>query len=172
MIHYCYIGLLVWLLGAASAALAQQPSDLQTIQRIAAQGDHKKALAALDQRIDANADDVQARFLKGLLLLEQNNTREAREVFTEITRRFPQVPEAHNNLAAIYAREGEYERARQVLLSAIANSPDYPGVRANLGDLYAKLAADAYREALDLNPTDNASRAKLRLLEQLFGAGG
>lgn len=172
MLHYLYTGLLAALLTTAGAAWAQQPVDLDAIQRLAAQGDRQQALAKLDERIKANADDVQARFLKGLLLLEQNNTREAREVFSEITRRFPRIPEAHNNLAAIYAREGEYELARQVLLSAIANSPDYSGVRASLGDLYAKLATDAYRKALSLNPNDAASRAKLRLLEQLFGAGG
>ena len=92
-------------------------------------------------------------------------------MFSEIIRQFPQIPEASNNLAAIYAKEGDYEQARQVLLSAIANNPDYPNARVSLGDLYAKLAADAYREALKLNPNDIASKAKLKMLDPLFASG-
>lgn len=160
------LGLLV-LLWAAPVVQAQPP-DLNAIQQLATRGQVDQALQALDQHIAADPKDVEARFLKGLLLVQQGDKNRAREVFLDLTRRYPRLTEAYTNLAALYAADGEYEPARQALLSAIANTPDYAKARVSLGDLYVKLAADAYKEALELNPTDTTSRARLRLLEQMF----
>jgi Flp pilus assembly protein TadD len=168
---YLHAGLLALMLMVMGGVYAET-TDMEAIKRLVAEGKRSVALEKLDERIAASADDVEARFLKGLLLLERGDTDAARDVFEELSRRFPRLPESFNNLATIYAREGDYEKARQALLSAIANSPDYPVVRANLGDLYAKLAADAYRKAVELDPKDQASEAKLRLLDQLFAPGG
>lgn len=150
-----------------SALKAQQSMEFDATRPVASQNDDgKMALDNVEKRISANPDDLEAQFLKGLLLFERDNITAAREVFLNIVRRFPYIPEAYNNLAAIYTAEGDYEKARQALLAAVAN--DYPQAQANLGDLYSKLAADAYRQALDYNPGDSASRAKLVLLENLF----
>jgi len=163
-------GLLALIL--STAASAQNTLDIESIRRMAASGDVSAALEQLDDLIAADSNDIQARFFKGLLLNEQGDSEAAKAVFAEMARLFPRLPESFNNLAAIYAEEGKYEQARQALLSAAANSPDYAAVRSNLGDLYIKLAVDAYRKALEIDPNDQASAAKLRLLEQLFGSGG
>lgn len=159
------IGLLFAVLGMVHA---QEAPDLSTIQRLAANGHWTQAMDALNQRIAANPNDVEPAFLKGLLLLQQGDKSGAREVFQDLSNRFPRLPEAYNNLAAIQAADGEYELARQALLSAIANTPDYAPVRANLGDLYIKMAIDAYRQALKLDPNDSAASAKLKFLEQII----
>ncbi|MFO1428762.1 MAG: tetratricopeptide repeat protein [Candidatus Competibacteraceae bacterium] len=165
---YLRFGLLGLLCAILSLVQAQEAPDLNTIQRMAAGGNRNQAIDALNKRIGANPGDVEAAFLKGVLLLQQGDKSGAREVFLDISRRFPRLPEAYNNLAAIHAADGEYELARQTLLSAIANTPDYAPVRANLGDLYIKMAMDAYREALKLNPNDASTQARLKALEQLF----
>ncbi len=160
-------GFLVLSVLVLSGPEAQQSKALEATQRVAAQyDDWKTALDTLNKKIAANPDDIEAQFLKGLLLFERDDVTAAREVFLTIVRRFPYVPEAYNNLAVVYTAEGDYEKARQALLAAIAN--DYPQAQANLGDLYSKLAADAYREALAYNPDDAASQAKLVMLENLF----
>jgi Flp pilus assembly protein TadD len=166
--RYLRFGLIGLLFAVLGMAQAQDAPDLSTIQRLAANGNLNQAMDALNKRIAANPEDVESAFLKGLLLLQQGDKSGAREVFLDISRRFPRLPEAYNNLAAIHAADGEYELARQTLLSAIANTPDYSPVRANLGDLYIKMAMDAYREALKLNPNDSATRTRLKVLEQLF----
>lgn len=173
MKHLC-AGLLVLIFIGAGIALAQDKElvALSTIQRLAEQGEYNKALEHLNERIEADINDIQSRFLKGLILMEQGDAQAARQAFLEVARLFPRLPESYNNLAVIYAEEGEYEKARQALLSAAANAPEYAPVRANLGDLYSKLAADAYREAIELNPDDAASEAKLKWLEHMFAAGG
>ncbi len=166
--RYLRFGFIGLLFAVLSLVQAQEAPDLNAIQRMAASGNRSQAIEALNKRIGANPEDVEAVFLKGLLLLQQGDKSGAREVFLDVSRRFPRLPEAYNNLAAIHAADGEYELARQTLSSAIANTPDYAPVRANLGDLYIKMAMDAYREALKLNPNDSATHARLKVLEQLF----
>ena len=168
--NYFQAGLLALMLAVGGAVCAQELTDLNTIQRQASRGDWSQAMEALDKRIAANSGDVESRFLKGLLLMQKGDTAAAGEVFLEISRRFPRLPEAYNNLAAIYTAKGQYELARSALLSAIANTPDYSPARTNLGDLYVKMAIDSYREALRLNPNDTASKARLKVLEQLVGS--
>ena len=171
---YLRVGLLAFVFAAMGAVYAQEqePVDLASIQKLASQGEYDRAIQYLNEKIEADVNDIQSRFLKGMLLLEQEQTEAAQQTFLEIARQFPRLPESYNNLAAIYADEGEYEKARQALLSAIANAPEYAPVRVNLGDLYSKLALDAYRKALELNPGDDASEAKLRWIEQMFASGG
>lgn len=171
--------ILLSIVGANVWAQAQQngvsDADLPTlssVQRLLDEGNTRQALAALEQRIEANVNDIQARFLKGLVLIEQGDNAAARDVYLEIARLFPKIPEAFNNLAAIYVAEGEFEKARQALISAQANAPEYPLVRVNLGDLYVKMAAQAYREALTLDASDDTSAAKLSVLQQLLGDDG
>jgi Flp pilus assembly protein TadD len=168
---YLYAGLLALMLITIGGVSAETVT-LETIKRLVSEGKQDSALEKLNERILANPQDVQARYLKGLLLLERGDTHAARDVFMEITRQFPQLPEPYNNLAAIHASEGDYEKARQALLNAVTGAPDYPVVRANLGDLYVNLAVAAYRQAVELNPKDQASQAKLKLLEKLFAPGG
>lgn len=150
-----------------SAAFAQDAS-LDDIEKMVDQGDLQTAITQLEQRISSNNKDVEAHFMKAGLLLEQGKRLDALAAFQNITRLFPQLPEAHNNLAALYAEDGDYEKARRALLSAAANAPEYHTVQINLGDLYVKMALDAYREALALNPGDANSAAKVRFMEQMF----
>ena len=165
-------GLLIVVLALSHPVCGQEVNDLDTVRELASAGDWEAALEAADGLIAADPENIQARFFKGLLLLEYGDTVRAQETFTEIARLFPRLPEAFNNLAAIYAMDGEYEKARQALLSAVANAPDYAVARSNLGDLYVKLATDAYRKAAELDPEDPGNAAKLQLLEQMFAAGG
>jgi tetratricopeptide (TPR) repeat protein len=164
-------GMLVLVLALTNGVFAQEINDLETVRGMAAAGDREAALEQLHRLIEADTNNVQARFLKGMLELDQGDTGAARETFADIARLFPRLPEAFNNLAAIYAMDGEYERARQTLLSAVANSPDYAVARSNLADLYVRLAVDAYRKAVELDPDDPVANARLELLEQLFDSG-
>lgn len=153
---------------ALLVALAAPAAELDDIRRLADEGQQDAALRRLDERLVRDPTDVPARFLKGSLLLQSGKFAEAREAFDEITRRAPKLPEPYNNLAVIYAAQGDYEKARQALYTAAQQAPDYASAQINLGDLYVKLAVDSYRRALELNPADEASRAKLLALDALF----
>ena len=116
--------------------------------------------------------DPQARFLKGLIFTEQGNTKDAIEIFTELTQDYPDLPEPYNNLAVIYASQGQYEKARAALEQSIRTHPSYATAYENLGDVYAKLASQAYDKALQLDSTNPGAQNKLSLVRELVGGTG
>src|SRR6185369_9445937 len=115
--------------------------------------------------------DPQGRFLKGLILAEQNKASEAIDVFTALTKDYPELPEPYNNLAVLYAAQGQYEKARAALEQSIRTHPSYATAYENLGDVYTKLASQAYDKALQLDSSNSAAKSKLSLVRDLIGGG-
>lgn len=107
--------------------------------------------------------------MKGLALYDQGNIREALEVFTKLTQDYPALPEPYNNLAVIYASQGQYEKAREALERSVRANPSYAAAHENLGDVYAKLAGQAYDKALLLESSNSAARRKLSIARQVLG---
>jgi tetratricopeptide (TPR) repeat protein len=132
-----------------------------------AQGQYGEALSKLDQHLSKNPQDASARFSRGLALVKLNRTSEAVKAFTDLTRDYPQLPEPYNNLAVIYAQQGDYEKARDALEAALATHPSYATAHENLGDIYAALAGAAYNRALLLDQSNQTVRNKLNLISQL-----
>jgi tetratricopeptide (TPR) repeat protein len=132
------------------------------------QGKQAAALKKIDAAIAENPQDARARFLKGLILTEQNQTAAAIEVFTSLTRDYPELPEPYNNLAVLYAAQGQYDRARESLEMAIRTHPSYTVAHENLGDVYAKMASEAYDKALSLDRSNQTAQTKLALIRELF----
>ena len=162
---------LLALLAAAawlSATTALAVSDAVTeAQALIQQGQLDQALARLDNHLDSAPQDAEARFARGLVLVRLNRSDDAVKAFADLTRDYPQLPEPYNNLAVIYAQQGEYEKARNALEAALANHPSYGVAHENLGDIYAALAAAAYNRALSLDQKSSSVRAKLNLINQL-----
>ncbi|MBM4190413.1 MAG: tetratricopeptide repeat protein, partial [Betaproteobacteria bacterium] len=128
-----------------------QAGNLDDVQVLMHKNDLSGALTRLDQHLGENPKDRDGRFLKGILLTEMRRLPEAIEVFTALTRDEPKLPEPYNNLAVIYAAQGQFDRAREALELAIKTHPSYSVAHENLGDLYAKLASMAYDKALELD---------------------
>lgn len=146
---------------------------LQEARSLAASGDTQTAVEKLDQLAAGDADEgvkVQARYLKGMVLLGAGDKDSAAEAFQALIADYPALPEPYNNLAAIHAAEGELDRARELLETLVARQPDYAIGYENLGDVYAKLAADAYGRASELAQDPGQLPQKLDLLNQLFGS--
>jgi tetratricopeptide (TPR) repeat protein len=160
--------LLLWaVLGLGSA----RADDIQDAAKLLKAGQHKEALERVNKALAAKPRDAQARFLKGVILTEQGNTREAIDLFTRLTQDYPELPEPYNNLAVIYAGQGQYERARVTLEQSIRTHPSYATAYENLGDVYAKLASQAYDKALQLDKSNAGAQNKLSLVREI-GRGG
>jgi len=151
------------LLGAAPA----RADDTQDAAKLLKAGKHQDALERVNKVLAAKPRDPQARFLKGLILTEQGNTREAVEIFTKLTQDYPELPEPYNNLAVIYAAQGQYEKARAALEQSIRTHPSYATAYENLGDVYAKLASQAYDKALQLDSSNAGAQNKLSLVREI-----
>jgi tetratricopeptide (TPR) repeat protein len=147
-----------------------QSDEIQDISRLMRQGQHAQALERVNQYLATRPRDAQGRFLKGLILVEQNKVTEAIDVFSKLSQDYPELPEPYNNLAVLYAAQGQYEKARQALEMSIRTHPSYATAHENLGDVYAKLASQAYDKALQLDSSNTAAQTKLSLLRELISA--
>jgi tetratricopeptide (TPR) repeat protein len=136
--------------------------------RLFKQGNHAAALEKIEAAIAANPRDARARFLKGLILTEQNKPNDAIKVFTALSDDYPELPEPYNNLAVLYASQGQYDKARKALEMAIRTHPSYSIAHENLGDVYAKMASEAYDKALQLDRGNAAAQTKLAMIKDLF----
>lgn len=161
------------LLGSlASPALAAPADDLREAQRLYQAGRLQPALDKVDAYIKAMPKEPQGRFLRGLILTEQNKTNEAIVAFTALTEDFPELPEPYNNLAVLYASQGAFDKSRAALELAIHTHPSYATAHENLGDVYAQLARRSYDRAIQLDKGNKAAAVKLSLVKELFAAPG
>jgi tetratricopeptide (TPR) repeat protein len=154
-------------MGLAAPVLAQS-DELQEAQQLLKQGQTDRAMERVEQYLKSRPKDARGRFLRGILLTEQNKPAEAIRVFTELTQEFPELPEPYNNLAVLYASQGQYDKARAALEMAIRTHPSYATAHENLGDIYAKMASQAYDKALQLDKNNQAAQTKLNLIKDLF----
>jgi tetratricopeptide (TPR) repeat protein len=153
-------------------AIAVHPAradDIQDANQLLRSGQHTQALERVNRVLAAKPRDAQARFLKGLILTEQGNTKEAVPIFQKLTEDYPDLPEPYNNLAVIYAAQGQYDKARASLEQSIRTHPSYATAYENLGDVYSKLASQAYDKALQLDSSNAAAQNKLALVRELVG---
>jgi len=150
---------------------AAQSDELQDANQLFKQGQFDRALERVDSYLKGKPKDARGRFLKGLILAEQNKPNDAIKVFTELTQEFPELPEPYNNLAVLYASQGQYDKARSSLEMAIRTHPSYATAHENLGDIYAKMASQAYDKALQLDKGNTTAQTKLNLIKDLFSPG-
>lgn len=152
----------LWL--AAPMARATGADDAAALLK---SGQHEQALLQVNKLLATDPKDPKLRFLKGVILTEQGDAKGAADVFQRLTQDFPGLPEPYNNLAVIYAEQGRYDQARVALEKSIRTHPSYATAYENLGDVYSKLASEAYDRALRLDASDASERKKLALVREL-----
>jgi tetratricopeptide (TPR) repeat protein len=161
----------IWALSSAllsAAPAVAQTSALEEANKLFKQGQFERALERIETHLKSNPRDARGRFLKGLIYAEQRKPNDAIKVFTELTQEYPELPEPYNNLAVLYASQGQYDKARTALEMAIRTHPSYATAHENLGDIYAKMASQAYDKALQLDKGNAPLQTKLNLIKDLF----
>lgn len=156
----------------AAASPPARADELQDIQALVKQGNYTQALDRTNVYLASRPKDAQGRFLKGVILTEQHKTAEAIKIFTALTEDYPELPEPYNNLAVLYASQQQYDKARVALETAIQTHPSYATAHENLGDIYAKMASQAYDRALQLDKSNTAAQTKLSLIKEIFPING
>jgi tetratricopeptide (TPR) repeat protein len=153
------------LLLSSSAAFADENEEVAKLYK---QGNLVKALEQADVYLATRPKDAQMRFQKGLILTEQNKIADATQIFSSLSEDYPELPEPYNNLAVLYASQGQYDKAKVALEMAIRTHPSYSTAHENLGDIYAKMASQAYGKALQLDKGNTAAQTKLAMIKDLF----
>lgn len=156
--------LLAFTIGAAHA------DDYGDVNALLRQGKAEEALAKADAYIAGKPRDPQMRFLRAVILTEQGKQADAIAAFTQLSQDFPELPEPYNNLAALYAAQSQFDKARAALEMAVKLNPDYATAHENLGDVYVRLAAESYSRTKQLEANNATVPPKLALIRQMFGA--
>ena len=159
--------LLVAALLSSSSAWADDYADVSRLMRA---GQYAEAMTKSDQYLATKPKDPQMRFLRGVIQTETGKTNDAIATFTQITQDYPELPEPYNNMAVLYAGQSQFDKARAALEMAIRTNPSYATAHENLGDVYAKLASQAYSKALQLDGGNAGVQPKLALIRTLFSA--
>ena len=162
------IAALLLLMALAMSGMWAAADELQDASALFKQGNNAQALDKVNSYLANHPKDAKARFLLGLIYTEQNKPAEAIKVFTALTEDYPELPEPYNNLAVLFAAQGQYDKAKIALEAAIRTHPSYAIAHENLGDIYAKLATQAYDKALQLDKTNTTAQTKLELIKELF----
>ncbi len=142
--------------------------DYSDVNALIKSGKLSEALAKADQYLAGKPRDPQMRFIKGVIQTEAAKPADAIATFTQITQDYPELPEPYNNLAVLYAGQSQFDKARAALEMAIRTNPSYATAHENLGDVYAKLASQAYSKALQLDSSNTGVQPKLALIRSLF----
>lgn len=161
-----------------AAALAQKTSTIPQgpavrdntpeIDASIAQKNWAASLTQLDARIASNPRDAQAKFKRSTVLAHLNRDDDAIAAFTELTQLYPELPEPYNNLAALYAKHGRYAEARAALETATKVNPGYGLAYENLGDLYLRMADEAYRRSLSLGKASPTTTQRLADIQKVI----
>ncbi|MFZ4479455.1 MAG: tetratricopeptide repeat protein [Rhodoferax sp.] len=150
---------------ATMPAYADEAADVSQLLRA---GKLTEAMTKAEAYLSTKPNDPQMRFLKGVIQRSSGKQAEAITTFTKLTEDYPELPEPYNNLAVLYAGQGQFDKARLALEMAIRTNPSYATAHENLGDVYARLASQAYNKALQLDGANVAVPPKLALIRELF----
>ena len=127
-----------------------------------------EAAVKADAYLAVKPRDPQMRFLKGVIQRSVGKSAEAISTFTKLTEDFPELPEPYNNLAVLYSSQGQFEKARAALEMAIRTNPSYATAHENLGDIYSRLASQAYNSALQIDANSAGAAPKLAIIKEVF----
>lgn len=142
--------------------------DLKYISQMVQEQRYPQALSQVELYLMSHRQDARAEFIRGVILARQEKRAEAIAIFSDLTQKHPELPEPYNNLAVLYAEQGLYEKARQMLEKAMKTHPSYNVAYENLGGVYAKMASDAYDKALQVERGTSHPLPRLAMLENMI----
>jgi tetratricopeptide (TPR) repeat protein len=150
---------------SAQSMSSAQVAPYDEVSRLVRAKQFDEALNRAQQYLQTNPRDPQMRFLVGLAQDQKGDKAAALETFTSLTQDHPELPEPHNNLAVLHAAAGRYDEARVALEAAIRANPRYAVALENLGDVYARLAERAWRNAQGIDAQNTRLAPKLKAVQ-------
>lgn len=161
-------GAIVCAICFSGTVLAGPAEDTTDAMKLYQQGKLDQALAKVNGALSQQPKDAQGRWLKAMIFIDQKKTADAIQMLTGLTEDYPELPEPYNNLAVLYANQGNYDKAKAALELAIHTNPSYATAYENLGDIYAQLARRSYDKALQLDKTSTTAQGKLSMVKDIF----
>jgi len=142
-------------------------ADMNRAQQLFDEKRFGETLENLDQVLATSATHQKALFLKALTLQHIGRVDDAVKIYQLLNSKYPESPEPYNNLAALYVQQGKHEQARDVLLTALNTHPSYATIYKNLGNIYSRMANNAYNKALDLDTKNQPAALTLVAINKI-----
>ncbi|MBI5451306.1 MAG: tetratricopeptide repeat protein [Gammaproteobacteria bacterium] len=154
-----------WLTALMLASITVHAADqrLAAASSYLAGGKYDRAQSEISSFLGEHPDSPRGLFLKGRLQEQRGDQKGALQTYSELTGKFPQLPEPYNNMAAIYVSQGNLVEAERTLKRALQTHPSYAAAQSNLSALYMLMASNAYREALEPDQRGGESVEKVTL---------
>ena len=143
-------------------------ADISKLNKLIEEKDYLAAKKIVEQLLNSDKENPQLLFIDGVLLSELGEIDEAINVFVSLTKSHPALPEPYNNLAVLYAQNGNFDLAKIALEKSIKTHPSYATAHINLGDLYTRMASESYNQALQIDKSNKNAKTKLSLIKELF----
>ncbi len=141
----------VFLLFALSVfSLTAQAQNFSNIYHLVDQQQYAIALKQVDQKLISNANNQELLLLKAQLESKLNSVNQAIKSYKLLITLYPLFPEAYNNLAGIYAKQGKLQLAKQTLINGINTNKSYALIHNNIKNINFELARESYVKALQL----------------------
>ena len=164
--------------GAYQRAIDLLPENVfawnNLILLVSRQDSAEKAFALLEKVPPSGQEHPMTLYLKGHLLARLEREDEAVSAYEEAIRQNPLLKEAHFNLALIYEKRRDYERAAEHLEEARRLGDQTPELLSHLG--YIRLQERRYDDARELlsdllakKPEDDEARFNLAVCEFYLG---
>ena len=125
-------------------------------------GKYEEAESIIIMQLNEKPRDAQWRYLEALLKAEMGLSMKNRDIldtavflFERLSEEFPELPEPYNNLAVLYDKMGQEQKAINSFKLAILNNPAYTLAYENLADLYLFLARETYLEGISKGRKNN-----------------
>ena len=138
---------------AENSALLQH---LSTAGRMIRASRFDEATNELSAAITGGSGRLEAGFVMGMVLLDQQRSQEAGQLYSQILERDPDFPEVHARLSATYFEIGDPENALREAKAALAENPNNPVAHLNAGAdpkvLVALIAAKLPRASRRIAP--------------------
>ena len=105
--------------------------------------------------ITAKENTLLNKFSQAQALEAQGKIKPAINIYQSIIQSYPDVPEAYNNLAALYLKQKNIAGAKRILEKGLNAHEGYSRLYESLTSINIAMARDAYSKALqiDLKPT-------------------
>ena len=97
------------------------------------------------------AADITGQFSRAEQLGKQGKLGEAIAIYRTLIKQHPQLPEAYNNLAALYLQQKKPQQAKEILEQGIRAHKGYAALYDNLVAINVAMAREAYSKALQLD---------------------
>ncbi len=144
-----------------------QAREIARVRDLLARNRPRDAAAAAEDALARFQGNVQLRFLLGVAQTDAGRPEAAIATFEALVREHPELAEPYNNLAVLHASGGRLGAARDALEQAVRAVPDYGLAYENLGDVYVRMAQEAYERATQVAKPSTGARRKLTAVREL-----